>query len=75
MIAPTQPLMYVMTFKGGSCKKLRGTCSFFSDSSMLKKVKTGVSFNLSNTSRKQGVMNALQNQNMNSNILYQFVDT
>ena len=35
---------------------------------MLKKVRTGVSFNLSNTSKKQGVMNALQNQNMKSDI-------
>ena len=52
VIAPTQPFMYVVDFKGGSNKKLQGTCSFFSDSSMLKKVRTGVSINSSKPSKK-----------------------
>ena len=60
--------MYVMAFKGGANKQLRGTCSFFTDSSMLKKVRTGVSFSSSTPSKKQGVINTLNDHKTNPNI-------
>ena len=59
--------MYVMAFKGGTNKQLRGTCSFFTDSLMLNKVRTGVSF-LFTPNKKQGIINTLNDHQTNPNI-------
>ena len=49
MIDPTQPFMYGMALKCGSNKNYK---EFLSDSFMLKKIRTGVLFSLSNPSKK-----------------------
>ena len=68
LIAPIRPFMYVVAFQGGANKQLRGTCSFYSDSSSLKKVRTGVSFTSSNPGHSQGAINTFYEQNLNPNI-------
>ena len=68
LIAPICPFIYVVAFQGGANKKLRGTCSFYSDSPSLEKVQTGVSFTSSNTVHSQGAIYTFYEQNINLNI-------
>ena len=68
LIAPIRPFMYVVAFRGGSNKQLRGTCSFYSETSLLKKVRTGVSFTSNNPSHAQSVMDTVYEQTPNPNI-------